>query len=85
VLERVAYPMLDGAPPLPAAPLLAHVRQVSLRYRLDGAWSDGWSETPLAPLPQALEVRIVRDDGVELRELFLVGTGYSPTVAHAAT
>ena len=82
VLERVAYPMLDGARPLAPATLLAHVRQVTLRYRLNGAWSDRWEGTPRAPLPQALEMRIVRDDGVEFRQLFLVGAGYG--VSNAA-
>lgn len=81
-LQRVAYPMLDGAAPLAAATLLAHVRQVTLRYRLNGAWSDRWQGTPQAPLPQALEMRVVRDNGVEFRQLFLVGTGYG--VANAA-
>lgn len=75
-LQRVAYPMLDGAGALPPAVLLTHVRQVALRYRLDGAWSENWQGTPVAALPQALEMRVVRDDGVEFRQLFLVGAGY---------
>jgi general secretion pathway protein J len=75
-LQRVAYPMLDGATPLAPATLLSHVREVRFRYRLNGAWSDRWQGTPQAPLPQALEMRVVRDDGVEYRQLFLVGTGY---------
>jgi len=84
VLERVAYPMLDGAQPLPPAAMLSHVRQVALRYRLNGAWSDSWQGTPLAALPQAMEMRLVRDDGVEFRQLFLVGTSYmKPEVANA--
>jgi type II secretion system protein J len=79
-LERIAYPMLDGAEPLPPAALLGNVRAVGLRYRLDGAWSDRWQGTPRAPLPQALELRIIRTDGTEFRQLFLVGTGYRPTI-----
>ena len=79
-LERIAYPMLDGADALPPAALLTNVRQVALRYRLDGAWSDRWQGTPRAPLPQALELRLTRSDGTEFRQLFLVGTGYRPTV-----
>lgn len=75
-LERVAYPMVDGAQPLAPAVMLAHVRQVSLRYRINGAWSDRWEGTPFFALPQALEMRILRDDGVEFRQLFLVGSGY---------
>lgn len=76
VLQRIAYPMLDGAAPLPPAAMLTHVRQVQLRYRLAGAWSDRWVQTAARPLPQALELRIVRDDGVDFRQLFLVGSNY---------
>jgi len=75
-IERVAYPMLDGARPLEPAAMLSHVRQVTLRYRISGAWSDRWEGTPVAPLPQAMEMRVIRDDGVEFRQLFLVGAGY---------
>lgn len=81
--QRVAYPMLDGARPLAPATLLAHVRQVTLRYRLNGAWSDRWEGKPQTPLPQALEMRVIRDDGVEFRQLFLVGSGYG--VANATS
>lgn len=75
-LARIAYPMLDGAAPLPPTPLLAHVRQVALRYRIKGAWSDRWTGTPQSPLPDALELRVLRDSGIATRQLFLVGTGY---------
>ncbi len=77
--------MLDGAQPLPPAAMLTHVRQVTLRYRLDGAWSDNWQGTPLAALPQALEMRILRDDGIEFRQLFLVGPSYEKREAAGAT
>ena len=83
VLQRIAYPMLDGAQPLPPAAMLAHVRQVTLRYRLSGAWSDTWQGTPVAALPQAMEMRLVRDDGVEFRPLFLVGSSYIKPVVNA--
>lgn len=75
-LVRVAYPMLDGAAPLPGATMLDHVGQVALRYRTRGAWSDRWVGTPEAPLPDALELRIVRTGGTDYRQLYLVGTGY---------
>lgn len=75
-LARIAYPMLDGAAPLPPTALLPHVRQVTLRYRIKGAWSDRWTGTPQAPLPDALELRVLRNSGVATRQLFLVGTGY---------
>ena len=73
---RIAYPQLDGAQFYPPTAMLAKVRQVGLRYRIDGAWSDRWEGSAKTPLPQALELRLVRSDGTQFRELFLVGTGY---------
>ena len=74
-IQRIAYPMLDGAAPLPPATMLTNVAAVSLRYRLAGAWADNWRGRPEAPLPDAVEMTITRADGTVFRELFLVGTG----------
>ncbi|THD36964.1 MAG: type II secretion system protein GspJ [Sphingomonas sp.] len=74
-IQRVAYPMLDGAAPLPPATMLTNVGSVRLRYRLAGAWSDTWQARPNVPLPDAVEMTIARTDGTVFRELFLVGTG----------
>ncbi|MGO1303759.1 MAG: type II secretion system protein GspJ, partial [Sphingomonas parapaucimobilis] len=76
VLERVAWPLLDGATPMEPAALMDHVRELHLRYRFNGAWLDQWQGQPGVALPQAAEVTIVRDDGMIYRQLFLVGTGY---------
>ena len=78
VLQRVAYARLDGAAPFAAAPLLDRVKAVGLRYRYRGAWSDRWDGAGGVPLPTAMELRIRRDNGVEYRQLFLVGAGYAP-------
>ncbi len=77
-LQRIAYPMVDGAPPLPPAVLLPNVRQVRLRYRLGGAWSDRWDGVQGVPLPEAMELSVQRTDGLVYRQLFLVGSGYAP-------
>lgn len=74
-IERVAYPALDGAAPLPPAVLVDKVRQVGLRFRYAGAWSDRWEGTDRAALPQAAELTVARDDGRSYRMMFLVGTG----------
>ena len=81
VLQRIAYPMIDGAQPLPPAALLTRVRQVGLRYRIAGAWSDRWDGAVGVPLPDAMELRVQRDDGTQFRQMFLVGTGYTPMPA----
>jgi len=77
VLERVAYPMLDGAQPLPPAALLRGVERVSMRYRIAGAWSDRWQGSAAAPLPEAAEMQISGRDGTSYRLVALVGTGYA--------
>ncbi|MGU3390925.1 type II secretion system minor pseudopilin GspJ [Sphingomonas sp. M1A8_2b] len=77
-LQRIAYPMIDGAPPLPPATLLTRVRQVALRYRIAGAWSDRWDGASGRALPDAMELTVSRDDGMQFRQMFLVGTGYIP-------
>lgn len=74
-IARVAYPMLDGARPLPVSPMLDHVRQVALRYRFAGAWSDRWDGGSPGILPDAMELRLTRDGGTDFRALFLVGGG----------
>lgn len=76
VLERIAWPLLDGAALMEPAALMDHVRELHLRYRFNGAWLDQWQGQPGVALPQAAEVTIVRDDGMIFRQLFLVGTGY---------
>ncbi|OYY91405.1 MAG: type II secretion system protein GspJ [Sphingomonas sp. 28-66-16] len=76
-LERIAYPMLDGAPPLGAAVMMRGVREIALRYRLRGAWSDRWEGTRQAALPEALEMQVTRADGTAFRTVLLVGTGYT--------
>ncbi|MEO5867120.1 MAG: type II secretion system minor pseudopilin GspJ [Sphingomonas sp.] len=80
-IVRAAYPMLDGTKPFDASPVLTHVRSVAFRYRVNGAWGDHWDVGSPADLPQAMEMRLQRDNGVEFRALFLVGTGQGPTDA----
>ena len=74
-LERVAYPALDGAAPLPPAVLLDRVQLVRWRFRFAGAWSDTWTGHPRSALPQAVELVVTRGGGTTYRLLFLVGTG----------
>ena len=78
VWQRIAYPMVDGAAPLSPTLLLTRVRSVAARYRYRGAWSDRWDGTQGAALPQAIELDILREDGIGYRAVMLVGTGYVP-------
>ena len=61
---RQGYPMLDGAAPLDPAEIVDHVRTLAFRYRFGGAWTDTWQGAADQPLPQAVELTLVRDDGV---------------------
>lgn len=76
-LQRIAYPMLDGANPLAPAILLRSVRGIDLRYRIAGAWSDRWEQKPGIALPDAMEMVVTRSDGTRFRSVYVVGTGYS--------
>lgn len=78
VLIREAYPAVDGAAPIARSEMLGGLAQVKLRYRLQGAWSDRWQGRAEAPLPEAIELQFARADGVAVRALYLVGTGYAP-------
>lgn len=80
VLQRIAYPMLDGAAALPPATMLKGIARVALRYRIAGAWSDRWQGSAEAPLPQAVEMLVDRTDGKRFRSVMLVGTGYAAPV-----
>jgi general secretion pathway protein J len=76
-LVRIAYPMVDGAAPLPAVALLDRIAGIAARYRFKGAWSDRWDGTQGAALPQAAEIVLRRTDGRVYRLMLLVGTGYA--------
>ncbi|MCU6455466.1 type II secretion system minor pseudopilin GspJ [Sphingomonas sp. A2-49] len=80
-LVRIAYPMIDGAAPLPAVALLDRIAGIAARYRYKGAWSDRWDDTQGAALPQAAEISLRRTDGRAYRLMLLVGTGYAGSLA----
>lgn len=83
-LQRLAWPRLDGAAPLPPVALLQHVAGARLRYRYRGAWADHWNGAGGVPLPDAVELDVQQGRGATYRQLFLVGTGYVPDPPPAA-
>ncbi|MFZ4687901.1 MAG: type II secretion system minor pseudopilin GspJ [Polymorphobacter sp.] len=74
-LERVSWPVVDGAAANTAAVLVPGVTLLRLRYHFAGQWLDRWE--PLVPdaLPDAVEVTLASADIPELRQAFLVGPG----------
>lgn len=83
VLERVAWPFVDGADALPATAMLDKVARMSLRYRYADAWSDGWDGTAGRALPDAAELLVTRSDGTAYRMVFVVGTHRRPRPGEA--
>jgi general secretion pathway protein J len=81
--QRVAYPQLDGAAALDPAALIDRMQAVRLRYRFRGAWTDRWDGAGGIPLPDAVELTLIRRGGLAYRQLFLVGTGYTGTAVIA--
>jgi general secretion pathway protein J len=72
-LQRIAWPMLDGAQPRPAATILTGVRSFALRYRDDRDWRERWDPVRPTDLPRAVEV-VVDVEGIgRVRQLFLAG------------
>lgn len=76
VLERIAYPHLDGAAALEPVPLLDGVTELVLRYRsADGRWRDRWDPEVPDRLPSAVEMIVTAERQGRLRMVFLVGPG----------
>jgi general secretion pathway protein J len=75
-IERIAYPMVDGAAPLAPVPLVAGVRTAGLRFRdADGQWRERWDPSNPAALPRAVELVIEAEGVGRLRQLFLARSG----------
>ncbi len=70
VLERQAYPHVDGSEALPAAQLVTGVESIALRYRSNGEWRERWDPTLPTELPDAVELIVVIEDLGPVRQLF---------------
>jgi len=75
-LERVAHAMLDGGEAQPAATLFEGIESVRLRYRFDNEWRDAWDPTKPEALPRAVEFVMKPAGRAEIRQVFVVGSGY---------
>lgn len=75
-IERMAFAMPDGGAAQPAAALIGDVGAVKLRFRVDNDWSDEWAPTRTDAMPRAVELIMTPARGPEIRQLFLVGSGY---------
>jgi len=77
-LERLSWPMVDGAAPRAAVAMLDGVRGLSFRYRMPaGDWRDRWEPVEPDDLPLAVEMvaDVAGSSGVT-RQLFLTGRAW---------
>lgn len=72
-LERIAYPMIDGAAVGNPAVLAEGVTGVTPRYRDGAAWVTSWQPPRLDLLPRAVELTLARRGQPPLTMRFLVG------------
>ena len=73
-LQRIAYPLVDGAAPLPPVTLLPSVERLTLRYRDSrGAWRPRWDPERPTDLPMAVELTVEAAGAPSTRLLFLTG------------
>lgn len=81
-LERVGYPLIDGAAPSDPAALLADVAALELRFRNKrGEWTKDWRPSDPALLPVLVEMTITRRNRPPLMMRFLVGPGSEDNAA----
>ncbi|HEY0149504.1 MAG TPA: type II secretion system minor pseudopilin GspJ [Allosphingosinicella sp.] len=76
-LERLSWPMVDGAPPRAAVTMLDGVRSIAFRYRsATGDWRDRWDPEKPDELPLAVELVAETERSGVTRQLFLTGRGW---------
>jgi general secretion pathway protein J len=73
LLLRQPFPAIDGAPPGDATPMIKGIAGARFRVMTDSGWSDSWAPSDPADLPRAVELTLVRQDGVPITLKLLVG------------
>lgn len=74
-LERISWPMVDGAEANPPATLVSGITALRLRFHSEGEWRDRWDPEVSDQLPDAVELTITAPSVPALRQAFLVGPG----------
>lgn len=73
-LERVAFPLVDGAEALAPVTVVGGVKRLEMRYRgRRGEWRGRWEPEDPAELPVAVEMVAVTGEEGAVRQLFLSG------------
>ncbi|PTD17211.1 type II secretion system minor pseudopilin GspJ [Sphingomonas fennica] len=77
-IERLTWPMLDGAQPSRPGTVIRGVKSLTMRYRRKGEWRDRWDPERPEAMPDAVEAVIDIEGIGPVRQLFLTGTGNGP-------
>lgn len=72
-LLRQPFAAIDGAPPDEAMVMTDGLSGARFRAMSAGGWSDSWAPADPADLPRAIEVTLLRSDGVPIILKLLVG------------
>lgn len=72
-LLRQPFPAIDGAAPGEATPMAEGLSTARFRVMTETGWSETWAPTDPSDLPAALEMTLVRRDGVPVTLKLLVG------------
>lgn len=72
-LLRQPFTAIDGAPAGEATPLIDGLETARFRVMTASGWSDSWAPTDPSELPRAVEITLVRRDGVPIILKLLVG------------
>ncbi|MFA7440040.1 MAG: type II secretion system protein GspJ [Sphingomonadaceae bacterium] len=69
---RQSFPAIDGAPPGEATALVHNVRAVQLRVVGRNGWQTEWRPRRPEELPRAIELTLIRGDGIPVVMKFMV-------------
>lgn len=73
-LMRQSFPAIDGSPPGEAVVVVPQVKAVRIRVAGPKGWVDSWTPSRPEELPRAVELTLVRADGVPIVMKFLVAS-----------
>lgn len=71
-LLRQSFPSIDGAPPGPPVVMLPGLKAIHIRVAGSQGWQDEWKPERAEDLPRAVEITLVRADGLPITMKFLV-------------
>lgn len=72
-LLRQPFPAIDGSPPGAPVVMAEGLAAVRIRVATETGWSDSWNPSQPEDLPRALELVLVRADGVPVVMKMMVG------------